>query len=245
MIVANLQGGFANRLFIMAAAHGHAKKIGTNWAIRNYSANDFLALQYLNGSFVSTNLEFPKYQEKGFHYTPIEGDNIELWGYFQSEKYFSHCKDEITEMFQPIDELEKLIPKFKGDTCAIHVRRGDYLSLSDYHFNLQLDYYEAAMKLMGKKMFIVFSDDIEWCKNQPLFKGCKFYQGGDGTRTWEDLKDFYAMASCKNHIIANSTFSWWASWLSGSENIIAPKNWFGVKSKHDTKDLYTENMTVI
>lgn len=248
MIVANCIGGMCNRFFIMAAAYGHTKKVKARWAIKSYLANEFPALQYLNGTFISTDDNFTKYQEKSFRYSPIEGNYIELHNsYFQSYKYYDHCIDEIRELFSPCEELKKLITKWKGDTCAIHVRRGDYLNLSQYHFNLGLDYYEQAMEIMGKKKYIVFSNDIAWCKEQSLFKGCIFYQGGDGSRTWEDLKDFYSMSGCNNFILSNSTFPYWASELNqNKEKVIAPKNWFGERKRHlITSDLYREEMIVI
>jgi hypothetical protein len=54
------------------------------------------------------------------------------------------------------------------------------------------------------------------------------------------------MTLCDYHIIANSSYSWWGSWLANSERTIAPKNWFaGDCAGHDTKDLYCENWIVI
>lgn len=251
MISVNIpeNAGFGNCLFVIAAAYGHAKKIGTQWAITEKSWGVFAPYEpYLKCLFNTTELSLKKYQEKGFHYEPIEGNNIELVNsYFQSYKYYEHCLNEIRELFSPTDELKRLITKFEGDTCAISVRRGDYLQLSHYHYNLQLDYYKQAMEIMGKKNFIVFSNDIEWCKNQDLFKDCEFFQDGDGTRTWEDLKDFYTMSGCRNFILSNSTFCYWAQEInSNKEKVIAPKNWFaGKKELKNTKDLYTKEMIVI
>jgi hypothetical protein len=71
----------------------------------------------------------------------------------------------------------------------------------------------------GRK-FLVFSDDIEWCKIQKIFKDCHFYHG-------TAIEDLNLMTHCNGHIIGNSTLSWWGAWLSNAKTVIAPKIWFG------------------
>ena len=84
-----------------------------------------------------------------------------------------------------------------------------------------MDYYSQAMEKMGGP-FLVFSDDIAWCKDN--FKGfdITFVEGE------EDFIDLYLMARCRNNIIANSSFSWWAAWLNPDphKKVIAPAMWF-------------------
>lgn len=250
MIAANILGGLCNQMFVIAAAFGHAKKINTNWAITKKSWNLFEPYQpYFKYQFNITELNLKPFREKWFHYNPIIGNNIELTNsYFQSFKYFEHCQNEVKKLFEPTDELKNQLPDVKKDTCSIHIRRGDYLKFADYHYNLKLDYYEKAMDLIKNKKFIIFSDDIKWCKKQSLFQNCEFYEGGDGSRSCDDLKDFFTMSFCENQIIANSTFSLWASYLNDNFNkiVIAPKNWFAEKNYNkNTKDLYTSEMIVI
>lgn len=237
MITCKLQGGLGNELFQIAATIGTARKLGTDYVIPPWRYSHCFSELNIG------NVNLPEYKETSFEYSPIEQDNICLNGYFQSEKYFD-------ESLRRILKPKKRITYLRGNNCAIHVRMGDYLSLTDYHYNLSLDYYRQASLEIGKRVkidkFIVFSDDIEWCQKQPLFRECLFVSEGTGDRSDDDVKDFFIMAKCRNFIIANSSFSWWASWLSGSENIIAPKNWFGEKKKHlNTQDLYTDKMIVI
>jgi len=131
--------------------------------------------------------------------------------YVQNPTYFEDCKDEIKQMFG--DGIGKI------DKVAVHVRRGDYVNNSFYVDLTKTDYYQIAMSLFPNEHFMVFSDDIEWCKKQEMFKGCSFSEGHD------EVKDMNLMASCKAVIMANSSFSWWASYLS-SGKVVAPRKWY-------------------
>ena len=131
--------------------------------------------------------------------------------YVQDEKYFKKYKGEIKTWFgQDIGWV---------DQVSIHVRRGDYVNNPFYVDLSKSDYYERAMKFFPDADFLVFSDDIEWCKRQDVFEGCEFSEG------LSDLDDFNLMASCNGHIIANSSYSWWAAYL-GNGKVIAPRAWY-------------------
>lgn len=137
--------------------------------------------------------------------------------YVQDEKYFAPFAEEIKQRF---GEGIASLP----DTVAIHIRRGDYVN-NTFHWDLSdTDYYEKAMCLFTDKKFLVFSDDIEWCKTQEVFKDCSFAIGNS------EIEDFNLMASCESFIIANSSYSWWAAYLGNSPNkrVIAPREdtWF-------------------
>ena len=108
-----------------------------------------------------------------------------------------------------------------------------------------MKYYEEALKQFDSdRQVIIFSDDTDWCKQQPLFESDRFLvcEGG-GPYT-----DLYMMSMCTDFIIANSTFSWWGAWLidNPDKTVIAPKKWFGSANKfHDTKDIYSDGWTVL
>jgi hypothetical protein len=106
----------------------------------------------------------------------------------------------------------------KLDMVGIHVRRGDYVNNPFYVDLMKTPYYDDAMAKFDDK-FVIFSDDIAWCKEQKIFKGCEFSKGRS------EVEDMNLLASCKGIIMANSSFSWWASYLS-SARVIAPKLWF-------------------
>lgn len=150
----------------------------------------------------------------------------------QDEKYFKKYEQEIRHLYGAF------ITDRGIDKVAIHVRRaknpidprepayaenGFYVNLGHHlHEDMSDNYYVRAMKLFPGEDFLVFSDDIEWCKNSPIFQGCAFREGGS------EIEDMNSMASCKHQIIANSSFSWWAAWLNPNpeKKVVAPKKWF-------------------
>ena len=113
------------------------------------------------------------------------------------------------------------------------------MGLTNFHPQQSLDYYKQAIETVGPdKTFVIFSDDIEWCKQNLDFIGSKFFISGN-----KDYEDMYLMSLCNNNIITNSTFSWWGAWLNKNENkiVISPKIWFGKNNSHlDTSDLYCD-----
>lgn len=116
------------------------------------------------------------------------------------------------------------------DSVSLHIRRGDYLSLN---WALNDGYYRRAIsemkKLVSHPQWVLFSDDIEWCKEHyGDLEGAVFVRG-DTTNSWIDL---VKMSRCRHHIIANSTFSWWGAYLSeGDGYTICPDPWLpGVPS---------------
>lgn len=137
--------------------------------------------------------------------------------YFQDPQFFKFVKDDILKIFQ------EGIPE-QSDLVAIHVRRGDYVTThKDFYVDLmETDYYEKAMAQFSGHRYMVFSDDIEWCKKQEIFKNCLFSHKSE-------LEDMNNMASCVGHIIANSSFSWWGAFISPyTKKVVAPsiKNWY-------------------
>lgn len=140
--------------------------------------------------------------------------------YLQSEEFFKEYAEEIKKLY---GEDIGWIPE-----VAIHVRRGDYVNNSFYVDLFANGYYERAMALFPDKQFLVFSDDIEWCKQQEVFKGCSFSEGND------EITDMNLMASCSGNIIANSSFSWWAAYLNPNHGkVVAPKDWYTLTSPTD------------
>lgn len=143
--------------------------------------------------------------------------------YFQDHAHFNGYENAIKAMFR-----EGITGKI--DMVAIHVRRGGNPSNPNevnytenpFYVNISAtDYYKEAMEQFPGADFIVFSDDIAWCKKQTMFQGCEFSEG----RT--ELEDFNLMASCTGHIIANSSFSWWSAYIAPyTEKVVAPKAWY-------------------
>ena len=175
-------------------------------------------------------------------------DNVSLVGYFQSEKYFKHIEDDIRKLFGPKSDALSCWASTQhlfDDPVALHIRRGDFLRNSVDHHNLSMKYYETALRAFGKeRQIIIFSDDTDWCKAQPLFDGDRFLvcEGG-GPYT-----DLYMMSRCSDFIISNSTFAWWGAWLSDNEDklVIYPDRWFGPNNiDKSTADLFPPKWRMI
>ena len=154
-------------------------------------------------------------------------DNVDLYGYFQSPKYFNHIKDEIKNDFKFSKEVESSCDEMYETICgkkvvSLHIRRTDY-TVNNNHPLQPISYYEDALKLFDKNVqILVFSDDPQWCQEQGLFAddSVMISEGNDA-----DI-DLCLMTKCDYHIIANSSFSWWGAWLGDSEKVVAPSNWF-------------------
>jgi hypothetical protein len=164
-------------------------------------------------------------------------DHTYVEGYFQSEKYFKNIRGTILNKFSMRQELsaygKSIANQIVGtnNSCSIHVRRGDYLN--DINKNLfgtcSVEYYNNAISLINTQYndttFFIFSNDIKWCKNNFDMKNVVFINSNEVRTPNEDI---YLMSLCKNNIIANSSFSWWGSWLNNNADkvVIAPKEWF-------------------
>jgi hypothetical protein len=160
-------------------------------------------------------------------------DNIDLQGYFQTEKYFKHIEDEIREDFKFKDDLLELCKSFiTEDTISLHIRRGDYVT-NPNHPVQPLSFYEEALGKLPKRPVIIFSDEPEWCAEQELFSGDEFMISEGNTADF----DLCLMSMCSYHIIANSSFSWWGAWLAEHNQVIGPKLWFGPDGE-DPTDIY-------
>jgi len=182
--------------------------------------------------FTKETIQYSKtYVEPFFHYATIPYQpNLNLSGYYQSELYFKEYEKEIKTLF----EYKQCFPENTGVT-SMHIRRGDYTKLGNSYYTdlANTSYYEEAMNIIKSDCYFVFSDDINWCKER--FKGTQFIFI-EGNKPHIDMA---LMSSCENNIIANSSYSWWAAYLNKNTNkkIIAPKNWFGPKLQHNTKNL--------
>ena len=176
------------------------------------------------------------------------GADINMHGYFQDERYFKHCEDKIRNEFSFKEDIRakanenlKKIRSFPDEKLtSVHVRRGDYLKLSDVHPPCSLEYYKSAFDIssvLDETKFLVFSDDIEWCKENFTEHDMTFCSVNDS------YTEMCMMTLCDHHIIANSSFSWWGAWLGHNKQktVIAPKTWF---ADRDT-DIQCNDWTLI
>lgn len=230
------QGRLGNQLWQIAATISAAKKYNLTPIFPEWEHKQ--SFNVPNNYFTTIPIRVTRtYQEPHFHYAPIPNLlNMDLSGYYQSPKYFEGNK-EIIDMLTPNYHFDK-----DPDLCAIHVRRGDYVNIQDCHPLMSMKYYHAAMEKSCYKKFLIFSDDIEWCKKN--FTG-NMFEFSENNSPPVDLA--LMSKKCSSNIICNSSFSWWAAYLNNAPNkiVIAPKIWFGAKLGHDLKDLFPESWVKI
>jgi hypothetical protein len=199
-------------------------------------------------------LPFAYVKEPHFHFHPAllsaPGDAF-LEGYWQCERYFADIAPLLRETFTvrlPLDERNQAflaaIQRAEGASVSVHVRRTDYVDnpkTNSVHGTCDLDYYDTCVKRMCARVtepqFFVFSDDPAWVTTKllPRIPAPCTVVAGNGDRGALDL---HLMRHCKNHILANSSFSWWGAWLDDSpdKRVMAPRRWF-VAEHLDPRDL--------
>ena len=265
MIYCNLKGGLGNMFFQIATAVSFAHDLNTKPSFPNKLQH----LKYLNeDNTYNPSLKHSfsyeaildglliKQPEAGlntfkfpFEYTELNiTDNCIIDGFFQSEKYFKHNRQIVGNRLCAPDHINKEIEikhghKLKGITTSIHVRRGDYIKYPNHHPVQTIEYYQKSVDLLKDKTdtFLIFSDDIEWCKNNLNIDNSIYIEKE------KDYIELYLMAKCDNNIIANSSFSWWGAWLNTNQDktVIAPKKWFGPAINEETKDIIPEKWITI
>ena len=270
-VTGRLWGRFGNQLFIIAAATSLALDHGATPIFPDFAAafdpdcnltinynlpslrNDYEKIFFhLNVKQPKTEIEFC-YREPSFTYAPIPYQpNMIIEGWFQSEKYFFNHKHEIMELFAPPKDISDYLKNKYDDlikhpkTVSIHLR--NYYKENPYleqvYPTYGREYVEKAIALFPEdSVFVVFSDQIAWCKEQLAGVSRKFlFIEGE-----EFYHDFYLMSLCKHHIICNSTFSWWAAYLNKNSEkvVVAPKQWFAPDYNHNSSDLIPDGWITI
>lgn len=223
------------------------KKSGKIWWLRNKFFSD--ATRYID--------ERSPHYYKGIIDQKIlkSGKSIYLDGYWQSYLYFkeieSIIKNDFSFKFAANKETSTLIREINSvNSICLHIRRGDFLlpEVQKHHGLLPLEYYDLAIKEINKRtakpVFFIFSDDINWAKKNLKINFAHYFVD----KIKEDCEELRLMINCKNFINANSSFSWWAAWLSTNKNKVvilpdkltkdgrnisnyAPKSWIKVETK--------------
>ena len=192
------------------------------------------------------------------------GKNVILRGYFISPLFFCGMEDLVRkELSLPDDFLDRmndsvgdqLLSETAGaeTSVGIHVRRGDYLTYANpqlYLPNIE-DYYIHAMEYIAerrsKPRFFVFSDDSEWCsrKFSDLPFNVRVVGRSDDPRK-DVLRHFFLLSRCRDNIITNSTFSWWAAWLSPATDkiVISPSKW-DAEERMRIEEMIPENWVIL
>jgi hypothetical protein len=244
--------GLCNQLFMIATAYAHAKRNG--YTLRIHKKDEKYWSSYLHkckamrstSNIVAGSL----WKEPRFSYIPIPSDRNNLHGYFQCSRYFADVSGEIRDLFDPPTSLKEavtakhgsLLASNDGRSVVFHIRRGDYIvgNNKNVHGILDERYYQtaiaAAQAAIPDCQLLVFSDDLTWCREQTWLQGAVFVDEPS------DVDSLWLMSQFKNFIMSNSTFSWWAVWLSNYKreggHVWTPNKWFGPMGPPDYSDVY-------
>jgi hypothetical protein len=208
-----------------------------------FNINDFKVLSFKDSFYLKLQKRFPKIFKKFNILNESCGQtdysnclNVKLPcylnGYWQQSILFEDIKSILRKEFTLKEKLfvknQKFLNQIQNtNSVAVHVRRDDYVSIpqNDPYNVCDLNYYNNALGVINKKVcnpvFFIFSDDIEWCKKNIKTETQTFFVQGNEDKPYIDL---YLYSKCKHAITANSTFSWWATWLNKNKDkvVITP-----------------------
>lgn len=238
-VCVNLFGGLGNQLFQYAAAKTVALKYGCQLCVNKEAdnAHNIHGHNYAQELFTDAQeVDWPKgsiaqwlYTSQGV--TVVSQDNgFAPWdltsikiptllnGYFQ---YYPALLDTLPSI---VRQLKEVGPHYPSQAATfLHIRRGDYVEKSEFHYLQSSDYYLKAIDRLNPTKILVFSDDIEWCKEQEWLSSNSLVEFIDEP---DEICALFRMASCyEGAILANSTFSWWAAVLSETPNVAYPSRW--------------------
>ena len=272
LVSVNIMGGLGNQMFQLATAYAYTKQNnGKLIVLRNKKEADGRSLYWDNmlyrfQDFLVDKLPegLERWQESGpteFGIIPsLTSKGLYISGYLQSPKYFIKIQQEIKELFEPshttmcnIQDKYNLLFKNKERVIIVHARRTDYLKNQDiinFHGPLSIDYYKEAIKKMSNEiedpLFILASDDPSFwtsvINELPQLNSENIYILDDEN----EINTLALLQQFQYFIIANSTFSWWAAWLSKDpKKVIAPSKWFGPTGPQNYKDIYMPSWELI
>lgn len=191
-------------------------------------------------------------QDGYYPFAPSKAKNKIVTGYLESEQYFSHIAADIRREFTPIHaplaENAALYERMaETEAVCVSVRRGDFLDpkIKNYAYLCDVNYYHAAIgrmkALVPGAVFFVFSDDVAWAREKLSFGGAEAHYERGTDPVYEKLR---LMQSCKHFILSNSSFSWWAQYLSehSEKRVIAPSRW---RRGSDRPDIYQAGWNLI
>ena len=268
MIKINLCGGLGNQLFQIFNGISFSLRHNLDFKLPNSKSLNFGSRNRKTywDSFFSNLKIFTiddiscinKYNEPHFHYRelPIEIRNFEIVqinGFYQSFKYFEDKYDEILNLIG-IPKLReqtrlKYISYFDKPTISVHFRLDDFFQLQDYHPIPRIEHYIKSLKYIIEQtnctnyriLYFCQECDNEYVKERireivDKIPTLEFVKVTDEAEDWEQM---LIMSHCEHHVIPNSSFSWWGSYINTKPNKIVcyPAIWFGEIAKADTRDL--------
>ena len=263
MISVYIQGGLGNQLFQVFALMSYCFDSDKKFVIPGYKLDPVSKEgsprptywdSLLKGlkPYVDAQLHpTQRYTEPHFHYRALpdiknKGDdvNFELFGYFQSPRYFEHNFDKINQIVQISKARKETIQRYKimyfdRPTISMHFRHGDFKNIQDFHPILPFMYYKNALKKIVEESGSEEYRVLYFCEKQDVkrvadyirfikkdFPKMRFVRGDLEAEDWQQM---LLMSGCDHNIIANSSFSWWSAYLNENQNKVVcyPDKWFG------------------
>ena len=237
-IMPSLAGRLGNNLFMIA--HAYARALDQNRQLIVPAKQVGHMDDFVDNIFRKLDLYID-------HPNEVKNEEATVYGgYFQSESHFEKYSEAVKSLFSPtkefIDRIRTEIPViFNTEVTVINVRRGDYLHYPTYHPVVSPEYIHKALTLVPSNQYIVASDDILWCKEHLNISNAIYLEG------WKIHEQLWIMAMCHHFIISNSSFSWWAAYLSRHPGkiVIAPETWFGPEGPATWEDMYCKDWKVL
>ena len=241
-----LGGRLGNNMFMIA--HAYAKGLEYNKQVviakdqlvyegNDYSQNIFSKLEFSESFYDNRNCNPP---------VPSDDKPTIYMGYYQSEIYFEKYSENIKSLFgPPLEFIRRILAEvpviFTTEVTVINVRRGDYLHYPNYHPTVSPQYITKALTLVPSKQYLIASDDIPWCKEHLNLPNAIYLEG------WKSHEQLWIMSMCHHFVISNSSFSWWAAYLSRHPEkiVIAPQTWFGPEAPQDWTYMYCKDWTIL
>jgi hypothetical protein len=254
-----LDGQLGNQMFEIATAYAYAKDRGFQLTVPDLEElkiwgtpeNRRTMFRKISADRPA-GVHFHPLKELSFSFRPLPTrPDARLEGFFQSEKFFVHRRPEILELYRPESEDFEAIferyPQLQKEPVLVGVQCRYYLRevSASYHPTFGRKFYEEAFKKMpSEALFVVSSDRIEWVKQ--LFRGLPYrFLFLEGQSYYRDM---ITLTQCHHFVISNSTFGWWAAWLSEASNkrVVAPMPWFGrARAHYNLRHLLPKDWEVI
>lgn len=255
IVTGSIHNQLGNQLFVVATTLAHAWDHGAHPCFPDFNSTSSTAIQYKFAMHrdrlffrldTSEPRPFTSYYHEPFIFCadpiPVQRDQ-RIAGIFHALNFFHHHRDRILALLAPADsELQYLHAKY-GDlislpnTVSVHVRTFNEAYHAAGLYFVGLEYLRKAMKLFPKDtVFVIFSDRINWCKVHfaKWKKKCVFIEGND------EIQDLFLMSMMKNHILSNSSYSWWGAYLDSRPGaiVVAPKPWMNPRIQPVPAQLY-------
>lgn len=247
-------GRLGNNLFQVGAMIGYCKRTGQQWGIPPHYHHRQI-YKYFSLPVYKQNIRkllvYDTTDPKDFGYKEIPNhpNGVKLRGFFQSYLFFDHAREEVLKAWNFAD-----YPQYHHFT-SVHIRLGDYVQHSESFPPVTEAYIRKAFEIIKPEKVLVFSDEINKCRDMfSKFEGIHFEfspgkkeQPNGGRNEYEQLS---AMSSCKNNIIANSSFSWCGAYANKHQDkiVVSPhySEWFGPNAKNlDTSTLLPPSWTQV